>query len=35
MYCCEAANSYAICSFRRSMKRAAAIAPPLICVGGA
>ena len=29
MYCCEAANSYAICSFRRSTNRAAAIVPPL------
>src|SRR5918911_2302752 len=27
MYCCEAANSEAICSFSRSTKRAAAIAP--------
>src|SRR3981081_2909830 len=29
MYCCDAANSWAICSFRRSTKRVAAIAPPV------
>src|SRR5438874_148543 len=28
MYCCEAANSYPICSFRRSTNRAAAIPSP-------
>src|SRR6516165_11110398 len=30
MYCCEAANSYAICSFRRSTNRGVATAPPLV-----